>query len=465
MNSSNVQEENVSIRKRLLNMSINALIGYLIVEVSATGARLLGLTSIRYGEILALAAAANFGTLAFIAVIYRMKELSPGEGRAFFIGESLFFFIMFSMAVFRMQEFRIMGLVFALVAITIELPFTTFYELLFISGGAALAQVCVSFYAVHYARQSGSFGTELFYTICLLPALIIISYVARQISLQRRVIQSDKRMLEEMNEQLRASNAEIVKARGDELIEMELACQIQESFLPALPGDRCGWDLALHYKPRRGVSGDFYDFYIKDDVLRGMAIFDVSGHGVSSALLTMLVKPAVYREFTRMDGHGLGHIIRRVNEHMTREISSLDSYITGLLLRFSGSSVEYINAGHTDLLLRKSGSGKVKTVEAGDTRFKGEPVGLRRETLPGKTLQFNVASGDVLLLYTDGILEGGATETDRFGRDRLMASLEAAPAGSSREILDHIIGDFIAFMNYQEIKDDITLIVARKMRE
>ena len=79
--------------------------------------------------------------------------------------------------------------------------------------------------------------------------------------------------------------------------EIELAAFVQESFSKRKMPDLESFDIAYYSKAMAGVSGDMYDFYTDDDILEGAGIFDVSGHGISSGLVTMLVRNIFQQEF------------------------------------------------------------------------------------------------------------------------------------------------------------------------
>ncbi len=451
-------------RKRLINMNVNALIGYVIVEISAVIARALHLTTISYADVLLLSLIVDTATAVIILALYRIRNMSTFLEKAFFLSEVLLYFVMFSIVLFKIGEFRIVGLVYALVAITFELPFTTVAETITISAGSVIAQFVMTYYAIKVAGQPGSFVEELVYICCFLPTMVIIVYVARQINIQKDRIYASRRTVEEMNSTLLRANSQLEKASEIQRIEMELATRVQRSFLPSVPKGLYGWELALAFYPKYGVSGDFYDFYSRGDKLLGLSIFDVSGHGISSALLTMITKPIVYHEFNRMQGFSLCSIIKSVNERITAEFELLENFITGIILRFDDNSVEYVNAGHTDLFLKKAATRTVRAVEAEGTRFRGEPIGLNNFNIMCKVLRFSVAKGDHLVLFTDCLVESTDADGFMYGRQRLIDLLRGAPDGSAQDVLDHLMGGFRDFVKGGQINDDLTVIVARRTR-
>ncbi len=252
--------------------------------------------------------------------------------------------------------------------------------------------------------------------------------------------------------------------KGNEIaaIEMELAANMQKMLLPPVPSSIEHWDIAMSFMPKYGASGDFYDFYYSDNHLQGIALFDVSGHGVSSALITMMVKPVTFRVFNTMKGENLDTVMNVVNEHISRDLSRLDNFVTCILLRFLDDRVEYVNAGHPDLLHRVRKSGEVRIIDAGEKIFRGEPLGLDINRHRPSVIQFSVEKDDILLLFTDCILDAKNPGKERYGIDRLMKSLGDAPDGSAADILDFLLKKFNAFVRDVDLRDDFTVILAKK---
>ncbi|OHD68203.1 MAG: hypothetical protein A2W19_11880 [Spirochaetes bacterium RBG_16_49_21] len=443
-------------------MSINALIGYLIVEINVLLARFLGIISMQYADIFLLATIVNGGTIAFIIILSNINYLSRRASNRIFYAEFLLYLSIYTIGVIKLNEFRLIGLVFVLVALTIELPYTDYKESLFISIGSALVQVAASYYAIYYLNQKGSFNEELFYTISFLPILIILSYVAHQITEQRNKINSDKQSLADMNARLVDINTALERTNMIAQQEIELAAHVQKLLLPHVPEKVNGWDIAISFKPKYGVSGDFYDFYFNNNLLRGMAIFDVSGHGVSSSLITIIVKPITYRIFNKMEGESLTDIVVQVNENVSAEISLLEHFISCILLRFSENAVEYVNAGHPDLLFRNGKSGVVSVINAVAEYGRGGPIGIRLSNYKPAFTRFDIGKGDVLLLYTDCIVESKNSHKERYGFTRLISSLSDAPDGTSQDILTYLLDKFSIFLENEELNDDFTVIVVKK---
>jgi serine phosphatase RsbU (regulator of sigma subunit) len=252
--------------------------------------------------------------------------------------------------------------------------------------------------------------------------------------------------------------------RADETarMEMNLATEVQLALMETPPRGLDNWDVALTYMPKYGASGDCYDFYCREKALRGISLFDVAGHGVAAALVGMLIKPITARLFRAMHSASLDDIYRHVNITISRELQRLDIFISCILLRFRDGEVEYVNAGHPDLLVRRASDGKVLVAGPGGADFRGEPIGVNIMNIPPEVIRLRVERGDVLMLFTDGIIESCNHHNAPFGLKRVMASLEEAPGETARDILNHVVEKFFTFINLEQIRDDYTIIVVKK---
>lgn len=123
------------------------------------------------------------------------------------------------------------------------------------------------------------------------------------------------------------------------------------------------WEIAYSFKPMSGVSRDLYDFFTEGSKFNGLALFDVSGHGISSGLVTMLAKDVVVRNFTADMSIKFGNVMKKINDAIVEEKGDIENYLTGLLLRVSGNKVQFINAGHPAVFLRTAANGKCYPVQ------------------------------------------------------------------------------------------------------
>ncbi len=280
------------------------------------------------------------------------------------------------------------------------------------------------------------------------------------ISLERKVEERTSE-LQHANETLQTTMEDLQEAQEIAERDMRMAINVQESILPETlqPAD---WDTAVHFQPMAGVSGDFYDFYYENGSLRGMGLFDVSGHGISSGLITIMAKSIIFRHFCEHRRDNPGKILEAVNDDLIQELVHIDNYLTGILLQFKGDAVEYANAAHTELLMKRADGGQVRTVNRKDRDFRGMVLGVPEIRHKYTTMKFTVSRGDMLLLYSDCLIEQKNRDKEEYGMDRLVKTFQAAPKKNAGEVLEYIIESFHAFRGDEPMADDLTVIVLGK---
>lgn len=271
--------------------------------------------------------------------------------------------------------------------------------------------------------------------------------------------------LESANETLADANLRLREASSATDSEIAMAARVQENIFPERSPEDETWDIACAFKPMSGVSGDLYNFHYHNEKLSGVSLFDVSGHGIASGLVTLLAHSVIARRFTEGWNEKLHHSMERINEDLVRDIGSIDNYLTGVLIRFSGLDIEYVNAGHPDLLFRKGATGKVKMVEPKDREFKGCFLGVPGMEHPFATIVFRMEREDAILLYSDGLNEGMNPAGVQYGVARIMESLEKVPAhDSAHDILSRVIDDFVNFVGGESFGDDLTAILVKRKK-
>ena len=253
-----------------------------------------------------------------------------------------------------------------------------------------------------------------------------------------------------------------LRKRNDMLAnEIQRASVIQQSFFKQNLSDINGWDVAYYNKTMVGVSGDLYDFYRTSNHLDGLGIFDVSGHGISSSLVTMLVKNIIHQEFYKNYGLELWEILNKINDRVIDEKGNIENYLTGILVRIDVDyKIEFVCAGHPEPILYKKSSGKCFLIPRNE-KSKGA-IGI-----PGFPTFYNsqfitLEEGDELIFYSDGAVDACNEEGEAYGIERLIESITRVagePAQNQVGFLTEYISDFCG-KNPQN--DDITMIVLKK---
>jgi serine phosphatase RsbU (regulator of sigma subunit) len=269
--------------------------------------------------------------------------------------------------------------------------------------------------------------------------------------------------LEAMNDNLIRVNKELEDTERVRKKDMSLAASVQGGFLPVKAPSYKSYDIAFAYTPWSEVSGDFFDFYESGGELKGAGIFDVSGHGLSSGLLTLLSKSIISRHFNFQKDQRLSVIVENINKEMIDEIGQIDNYVTGILLRFLDDRVEYVNCGHPDIVFRSGVSGKVGMImDRSGVESKSCFLGVIGVNRPFPSLSLKLGAGDCLLLYTDCLLEAPDSRGRNFGETGIMEALRRAPNGTAQEILDHVMVEFNEFHGGTALKDDLTAMVIKR---
>ena len=285
----------------------------------------------------------------------------------------------------------------------------------------------------------------------------------RDLTAAKEEIEAAMTELEAVNDSIIRINRELEDANRLYRRDLMMAGNVQNAFLPDGTAGIENYDVAFIYRPIIEVSGDFYDFYIDGNSLNGVGLFDVSGHGISSGLLTLLARSIVFRNFRASEGSKLHRVMNDINHELIGEIGQSGLFITGLLLRFRGDMVEYVNAGHPQMICRRHGSGRtVPVVPPGQEYFIGPLLGIKDMEEDYKSLSVKMSAGDLLLVYTDALAETENGSREYYGLERILQSLQEAPDGSAAEMLDHIIGKFHGFAGRELIRDDLTIILLKK---
>lgn len=237
--------------------------------------------------------------------------------------------------------------------------------------------------------------------------------------------------------------------------ELSVATQIQADLLPrifpAFP-DRPEFDIYAETTPAKEVGGDFYDFFLIDADHLALVIADVSGKGVPAALF-MVVAKTLIKNYAQ-SGESPADVFTKTNAQLC-EGNDAGLFVTAWMavLEIGTGLLRYVNAGHNPPLLRRYG-GKYEWIRS---RPGFVLAGLEETQYRENSIQ--LAMGDRLFLYTDGVTEATDAEQNLFGEERLLKSLNDFPDGvSARETLGGIKRSIDTFVGEAEQFDDITML-------
>ena len=246
--------------------------------------------------------------------------------------------------------------------------------------------------------------------------------------------------------------------------EVEIAREVQNQLFPREVPEVEGLELFGVCKPASGVSGDYYDFLQLGEDRIGLVLGDVSGKGISAALLMAAIQSALHAQFydgrpqenAAEDGAiSTSEVVARLNLQL-QESTPMEKYATFFYAVYDSRThvLTYTNAGHlAPALFRR---GKIERLRAG-----GTVVGLFAP-LEYQQAEIPLEPGDLLLAFTDGLTEPENTFGEEFGESRLLDAVERALRGSAEEIAGEIYRSVNDWTGSPELQDDMTIIIARR---
>jgi phosphoserine phosphatase RsbU/P len=237
--------------------------------------------------------------------------------------------------------------------------------------------------------------------------------------------------------------------------QLEIARQVQLQLLPPRDPELEGFDISAYNFPTEEVSGDYYDWVrIYDDQI-GIVIADVSGKGVPAALLMAFLRASL-RAATHI-GYAPHISMSKVN-YLLWESIERNQFVTGFygILDATNRTLAYSNAGHNPPFLIDV-DGTVHFEERG-----GVPLGMFRDTRYYEYYA-TIDSGQLLVLYTDGVTEAMNAAGEEYGRDRLVDAARRSRHLSAREMIDFIHHEVIEWTEGLGATDDVTFFIVKAL--
>lgn len=264
-------------------------------------------------------------------------------------------------------------------------------------------------------------------------------------------------LLNERRMKLEKEKLEFEMARKN--AELQIAAEIQRNFLPETIPTTQGFDIAAKSIPAKEVGGDFFDVMPLEvipmsNTRTGIMIADVSGKGVPAALFMALSRIVV--RVTAMWFKKPSEVISFANPIIANN-SKTGMFVTLFygVIDNETRTLTYVNAGHNPPLVLRQG-----TVEIKELNLTGVAVGALDDAEYTQE-ELQLSSGDVIVLYTDGITEAVNDHEEMFDVPRLIDVIQKTRDLSSQEIADEIISAVFAFSGTQPQFDDITLMVVK----
>lgn len=253
---------------------------------------------------------------------------------------------------------------------------------------------------------------------------------------------------------LREANVELVGRTKRIEAEMEIAAEVQMSMLPDTVPQLVGLDVSVACRMARQLGGDFYDFLMNPQGQLGLTLGDVSGKGMPAALLMMAIR-TLWRSRVR-DGHNPAKVMTLLTQDVSAELGEGDHFVTMIAATYDIelSTLFYANAGHWSPIY-VSNTGELDVFSPAylpigmdpDTHYEGHEIRLHEE--------------DVLVLFSDGIVEARDETGEEFGGERLEGLVHYNRDSTAEEIRDAILLDLDGFA-HEKRDDDQTLMVLKK---
>ncbi len=244
--------------------------------------------------------------------------------------------------------------------------------------------------------------------------------------------------------------------------ELEIAREVQQRLFPSNPPDMDGLEVLGVCKPARSVSGDFFDYVQLHDGLLALSFGDVSGKGISAALVMATLHSAVRSQLAQLSRTGQRslqdaaiQLVDRTNRQLC-EGTTPEKFSTLFFAAYDDASgrLVYSNAGHLPPLLMRNGSVECLQVTGmivgsfPEAPFEAEAVLLERN--------------DLLVAFTDGITEPENQAGEEFGEPRLRESLRRTRDRPLPEIIATVMDEVVAWTGATALQDDMTMLVLRK---
>jgi serine phosphatase RsbU (regulator of sigma subunit) len=266
-----------------------------------------------------------------------------------------------------------------------------------------------------------------------------------------KALEETVRELEASREVIRLKSLDEQKRREQELT---LAQETQESLLPRSLPQFENFHIHAFSNPTRYVGGDFYDFLQLGSGEWTGVLADVSGKGMSAALLSSMVLGALSMKLR--SGTEPQEVLNRINQLICEKSLPYQFVTLFLFLLSPNGTGQFISAGHTPACLFRSATGKIEQLVS-EHYFLGMFDFASYQSRP-----LELGRGDILVVYSDGLTEAENQQGEMFGEERLLTTIrQEAPLGSqslNRKLLSAIDG----FTQGMPPTDDITLVVVEK---
>ncbi|QXE92378.1 SpoIIE family protein phosphatase [Geomonas subterranea] len=235
--------------------------------------------------------------------------------------------------------------------------------------------------------------------------------------------------------------------------DLELAKQIQLSLLPEKPPTLPGVSIACRCVPAAHVGGDYYDFFERERQVVDLVMADVSGHSVGAALIMVETRSVLRAQIK--EPRSARDLLTLLNELLYDDLTGAELFITMFCARYDSATrmLRYANAGHTRPLLFRAGSWTELDAE-------GLILGVERKVV-FEEQRISLQAGDLLFIYTDGIIEAENQAGELFGIPRLCELLSPLSDRDPEELIEKVLSEVSSYAWPQPLQDDISMVVMK----
>ena len=246
--------------------------------------------------------------------------------------------------------------------------------------------------------------------------------------------------------------------------DLQIAREIQMWLLPTRPPQVPGIEIAFATRPANTVAGDYYDVFPRqlhhpggggaNDGSVLMVVADVAGKSIPAALLMATFQASL--KTLSSTGSSLPQLVEGMNQYACSNSQGGLRFTTAFLAEYDPASraLTYINAGHNQPLLRRA-SGAVDRLGAG-----GLPLGIRQGA-GYESGNVALASGDWLVIFTDGLVEAINHQEEEYGEDRVLSVLQSGAGLPPDQLLSRIMVDLDLYVGSTPQHDDVTCVLVK----
>jgi len=247
-----------------------------------------------------------------------------------------------------------------------------------------------------------------------------------------------------------------LRHRFELLSAVQLAEEIQQNLLPLKNPDIEGLDISGISLYCDETGGDYYDYFCLKDQLFGIAVADVCGHGVGSAILMTSVRAFLHMAVATY--HSPARLLDAINTYITRDCSRSGLFTSMFFLELNPykKSLRWVRAGHEPALFYSSINESFSLLDG-----PGLVLGVDQKHQYQSLSKTNIITNDIIVIGTDGIWESTNEDGEMFGHSRLKEIIHNNASKSADRIKENIINEVVTFRKELPQEDDITLVVIK----